>query len=107
MGNVRKYFLIGISLKRIFISHDFLRSTQPGAAASKAVAVGASLDSVLSAGHWASSSTFTKFYHSEKDPGPSVAVSVLIPHINWYRYYSVPIFVSFPSDRSIGVTVSR
>ena len=60
----------------IFSSH----STR-GAAASKAVVVGASLDSVLSAGHWASSSTFRKFYHREKDPGPSVAASVLIPGV--------------------------
>ncbi|KAI9560527.1 reverse transcriptase [Daphnia sinensis] len=58
----------------VFSSH----STR-GAAASKAVAVGASLDSVLSAGHWASSSTFKKFYHREKEPEPSVAASVLIP----------------------------
>ena len=60
----------------IFSSH----STR-GAAASKAVAVGAWLDSVLSAGHWASSSTFRKFYHREKDPGPSLAASVLIPGV--------------------------
>ena len=65
----------------IFSSH----STR-GAAASKAVEVGASLASVLSAGHWASSSTFKKFYHYEKDPGPSVATSVLIPGNNWYSF---------------------
>ena len=65
----------------IFSSH----STR-GAAASKAVAVGASLDSVLSAGHWASSSTFKQFYHREKDPGPSVAASVLIPGNDWYPF---------------------
>jgi hypothetical protein len=75
----------------IFSSH----STR-GAEASKAVAVGASLDSVLSAGHWVWSSSFKKFYHREKNPGPSVAMSVLIPDHNWYPYYSVPIFVSFP-----------
>nr|CAH0105735.1 unnamed protein product [Daphnia galeata] len=64
----------------IFLSH----STR-GAAASKAVVLGASLDSVLSAGHWASSSTFRKFYHREKDPGPSVAASVLIPGVvHWH-----------------------
>ncbi|XP_045028562.1 uncharacterized protein LOC123471393 [Daphnia magna] len=60
-----------------------------GAAASKAVAVGASLDSVLSAGHWASSSTFKKFYHREKEPGPSVAASVLIPDSDWYRIIQI------------------
>jgi hypothetical protein len=77
-----------------------------GAAASKAVAVGASLDSVLSAGHWASSSTFRKFYHREKDPGPSVAVSVLNPDNNWYSHYLAPAFISSPPDRPIGVAVS-
>ncbi len=77
-----------------------------GAAASKAVAVGASLDSVLSAGHWASSSTFRKFYHREKDPGPSVAVSVLNPDNNWYSHYLVPAFISSPPNRHIGVAVS-
>ncbi len=85
----------------IFSSH----STR-GAAASKAVAVGASLDSVLSAGHWASSSTFRKFYHNKKDPGPSVAASVLNPDNNWYSHYLVPTFISPPPVRPIGVAVS-
>jgi site-specific recombinase XerD len=60
----------------------FSNHSTRGAAASKAVAMGASLDSVLSAGHWASSSTFRKFYHREKGPGPSVAASVLNPDNN-------------------------
>jgi hypothetical protein len=74
----------------IFSSH----STR-GAAASKAVAVGASLDSVLSAGHWASSSRFRKFCHHEKDPGPSVATSSLDPEQRLVSFYLVQA-VNFP-----------
>ena len=50
-----------------------------GAAASKAVAAGISVDTVLRAGHWASASTFRKFYHREVPADPSLVEVVLQP----------------------------
>ena len=50
-----------------------------GAAASKAVAAGISVDTVLRAGHWASASTFRKFYHREVPADPSLVEIVLQP----------------------------
>lgn len=47
-----------------------------GAAASKAFAGGASTDSILRAGHWASESTFARFYRRETI-GSSLASSIL------------------------------
>jgi hypothetical protein len=48
-----------------------------GAAASKALASGLSLDSILKAGQWSRESTFSKFY--QRDILPSVA-SILPPN---------------------------
>jgi hypothetical protein len=48
-----------------------------GAAASKAIAAGISVDTVLRAGHWASASTFRKFYHREVTTDPSLVGVVL------------------------------
>lgn len=45
-----------------------------GAAASKAFAAGASMDSILKAGHWARESTFSKFY--KRNSVPSVAATI-------------------------------
>ena len=50
-----------------------------GATASKAVAAGISVDTVLRAGHWASASTFRKFYHREVPADPSLGEVVLQP----------------------------
>lgn len=46
-----------------------------GVAASKAIASGLAIDSILRAGHWASESTFRKFY--QRDCKVSVASQVL------------------------------
>lgn len=61
-----------------------------GPAASKAVAAGISVDTVLRAGHWASASTFRKFYHREVPTDPSLVGIVLQPDVisssNGYIY---------------------
>lgn len=48
-----------------------------GAAASRAVSKGVPIQSVLKAGHWASESTFTRFYHREPENRQSVADAAL------------------------------
>lgn len=48
-----------------------------GAAASKALASGLSLDSILKAGQWSRESTFSKFY--QRDILPSVASTIIDP----------------------------
>lgn len=50
-----------------------------GAAASKAIAAGILVDTVLRAGHWASASTFRKFYHREVPTDPSLVGIALQP----------------------------
>ena len=50
-----------------------------GAAASKAVAADISVDTVWCAGHWASASTFRKFYHREVPADSSLVEVVLQP----------------------------
>ena len=57
----------------------FSAHSKRGAAASKAVEAGISVDTVLRAGHWASASTLKTFYHREVATDPSLVEFVLNP----------------------------
>ena len=60
----------------IDLTKFFAHSTR-GAAASKAAAAGVPVQSILDMAHWASESTFSRFYRREVEQNTSVAESIL------------------------------
>jgi hypothetical protein len=49
-----------------------------GAASSKAAAAGVPIQSILNQGHWASESTFAKFYRREKTKEKQIDIEALL-----------------------------
>lgn len=60
------------------IDTDFLKAhSVRGAGTSKEVTKGVSMDAILRAGHWASESTFRRFYQRATESSEPVAVTIL------------------------------